>query len=148
MNTLQDLRQELQKIARQIKDIQRAAHCEEYSDLSGLDINTQDGESLFLWDELRGIMDKLDRARGDIEYLSLPIAETGNLHRNNRDRYELPSGYEFTSGSVIEILLSDDLHDVPYWSAGAIEYNGHDYYFTGARDLPLNGAKARRRGRE
>lgn len=148
MNTLQDLRQELQKVARQIEDIQSAAHYDEYGDLSGLDVNTQDSESLFLWDELRGIMDRLDRARGDIEYLALPIAETGRLRRNSRDRYELPSGYEFTSGSGIEVLLSDDWHDVPYWSAGRIEHNGTDYYFTGARDLPLNGAKARRRGRE
>ena len=61
MNTLQDLRQELQKVARQIEDIQSAAHYDEYGDLSGLDVNTQDGESLFLWDELRGIMDRLDR---------------------------------------------------------------------------------------
>lgn len=148
METLQDLLQELQKVTRQIESIQSAAHYREYGDLSGLDVNTQDGESLFLWDELRGIMDKLDRVRGDIEYLALPIAETGRLRRNSRDRYELPSGYEFTSGNGIEVLLSDDWHDVPYWSSGAIEHNGNDYYFTGARDMPLDGATVRRRGRK
>ena len=44
-----------------------------YDDLSGLEINYEDGEQLFLLDELRGVMEKLADVEDCIRYIAQPV---------------------------------------------------------------------------
>ena len=151
MKTLNDLLDEIKRISRDIRNIQKACGYDDCDDLSRLDIPKGDPESLFLWDELRGVMDKLADAQAAVEYLSSPVQTEGVLRKAKNGRYRLKD-VEFSCGMPIEILVDDDRHaqdidgdyrNVPYWSSGRIEHNGEDYYFTGAKAMPLKGAKAR-----
>ena len=145
MKTLDELLKELKGIGREIRNVQRACGYDDCSDLSRLEIPMQDADGLFLWEELRGVMDKLADVRTAVEYLSLPVQIEGVLRMGKNDRYCL-KGTELPCGSSLEILVKDDYHDVPYWCAGRIEHNGERYYFTGAKKMSLKGAKARIRG--
>ena len=145
MKTLNELLNEVKRLGREIRNVQRACGYDNYSDLSGLDIPMQDAEGLFLWDEMRYVMDKLADAQSAIAYLSLPVQVEGVLRMGRNGRLCL-KGTELPCGSPIEVLVTnDDCRDNPYWCAGRIEHDG-DYYFTGARKMPLKGAKARIRG--
>ena len=143
MKTLDELLKELKGIGREIRNVQRACGYDDCSDLSRLDIPMQDADGLFLWDELRGVMDKLADVRATVEYLSLPVQVEGVLRMGKNGRYCL-KGTELPCGSPVEILVTDDdCRDVPYWRPGRIEHNGERYYFTGAKKMSLKGAKAR-----
>lgn len=141
MKTLEELLSELKRLGRDIRNIQRACGYDDCSDLSCLDIPTQDAEGLFLWDELQGIMDSLADAQAKIDYLSRPIRAEGVLRMGKNERYCL-KGTELLCGSHVEILVEDNCHDVPYWCFGRLEHD-NGYYFTGARKMRLQGAKAR-----
>lgn len=144
--TQAELWKDVRKIADAIAAIERASKYEKNNDLSGLAPIADNPEARFLQVELTNIMDKLDRVRSEVDYLSHPIIEAGILTMNEMGRYELPSGYTFTSGIAIEVLLNDEETNEPTWTAGSIEHDGTDYYFTGKRNIPLQGLTARRRG--
>ena len=59
MKDLQTLLAEATKLNREIGRILKASTFSDYSDLSELDIDTRDGEQIFLRDQLYHIMDKL-----------------------------------------------------------------------------------------
>ena len=59
MKDLQTLLAEATKLNREIERILKASTFSDYSDLSELDIDTRDGEQIFLRDQLYHIMDKL-----------------------------------------------------------------------------------------
>jgi len=52
---------------------------------------------------------------------------------------------ELACGRSVELLYSDDrgVDDTAYWHAGRIDHNGIKYYFTGNRNLELEGMTAR-----
>ena len=141
MKTLEELLSELKRLGRDIRNIQRACGYDDCSDLSCLEIPMQDAEGLFLWNELQGIMNSLADAQAGVDYLSRPVQAEGVLRMGKNDRYCL-KGTELPCGSRVEILVEDDYHDVPYWCLGRLEHDG-GYYFTGARKMRLQGAKAR-----
>ncbi|MCM1027391.1 MAG: DUF5348 domain-containing protein [Roseburia sp.] len=120
---------------------------EDYDDLSGLKINYRDGEQLFLLEELRTVMKNLEEAKDRLSYLARPIQEVSRLHRNESGRYETASGHSYTSGSLIEALVKDGYHEVPYWVRTSLEHNGRDYYLVGYTDVALDGLTVRVRGR-
>ena len=142
MKTLEELLNELKRINREILNVQRACGYDECSDLSCLDIPTRDANGLFLWTELCSVMNSLADAQAAVDYLSRPVQAEGALRMGKNDRYCL-KGTELPCGSPIEILVKDDYHDVPYWCSGRLEHDGERYYFTGAKQMPLKGAKAR-----
>ena len=142
MKTLEELLSELKRLGRDIRNIQRACGYDDCSDLSCLDIPMQDAEGLFLWNELQGIMNSLADAQAKIDYLSRPVCAEGVLRMGKNERYCL-KGTELPCGSPVEILVEDDYHDVPYWCSGRLEHDDDGYYFTGARKMRLQGAKAR-----
>lgn len=115
----------------------------DYNDLSGLKINCQDSNELFLWKQTQSIMSKLLEVDNNITYLSAPIQEVGRLHKNASGRYETETGYEYSCGITIEALVEDDWHDVPYWVQTRIEASNGQYYLVGFRDVPLDGLQVR-----
>lgn len=106
---------EAQKLNGSIRSLLRFSTYEDYDDLSGLHIDYEDGQQLFLQSELREIMEKLSDVTGRITYLSRPVKETSCLHKNMSGRYETKNGHEYTCGSGIEVLIKDDYQEVPYW---------------------------------
>ena len=142
IHTFPELLKELKKISRELEKVEETCGYGDYGDLSGLDFSPQDPDDLFLRDELYGVMRGFADARDIVERLSRPVREQGVLRKGRNGRYRL-NDVEFTCGSPIEILVDDDYHDVPYWCSGRIEHDNGDYYFTGAKNMPLKGAKAR-----
>ncbi len=132
-------------LAPEIDSLFRASTFDLYSDLCSLPINEQDSDELFLLDELQRIMRWLEEAKNRIDYLKRPIKETSHLHKNASGRYETSSGYEYTSGTVIEVLAGDKYHETPYWMRSRVEHNGREYYLVGLEDICMDGLPVRRR---
>ena len=93
---------ESQKLNGNIRSLLRLSTYEDYDDLSGLSIDYEDGQQLFLQSELREVMEKLSDVADRIAYLSRPVMETSRLHKNRSGRYETKGGHYYTSGSGIE----------------------------------------------
>lgn len=115
----------------------------DYDDLSGLHYDYEDGEQLFLADELKFIMDKLADVHDRISYMTRRIKEVSKLHKNTEGRYETKHGHYYTSGCRIEALVTDDYHEVPYWTRTRVEHDGTDYYLVGYRNIKLKGLTVR-----
>lgn len=131
-----DLRPEIDRLLRN-------SSYHQFDDLSGLEIDYDDSEQLFLLDELRGIMEKMADVEYAIRYLSQPVLETGRLRKNASGRYETKSGHYYCCGSPIEALISDDHYDVPYWVLTSVEHDGVDYYLVGHRETSMSGLVVR-----
>ena len=114
-----------------------------FDDLSGLEINYEDAEELLLLDELRGIMEKLADVEDAIRYLSYPVQEVGQLHKNASGRHETASGHYYCCGSPIEALVTDDRYPAAYWVRTSVEHDGRDYYLVGHRDVSMAGLMVR-----
>jgi len=114
-----------------------------FTDLSGLEIDYTDGEQLFLWDELRVIADRLEDIRERIAYQSLPIVEESCLRKGVNGKYRTAKGHYYDCRSMIEALVTDDYHNVPYWTRTVVEHNDEGYYLVGYRDLPMKGLRVR-----
>lgn len=127
----------------QIDSLLRLSTYKQYDDLSGLEINCEDAEQVFLLDELRVVMDKLADAKDKISYLTRPIKETSRLHKNESGKYETRCGHYYSCGYGIEALVSDDYREVPYWSRTRVEHADGDYYLVGHRGVPLDGLTVR-----
>ena len=150
--TIKDVLCEITKLNGTIKQTLDYTDYSNSDDLSSIDIDRSDAEQLFLSAESRTILDLLAHVSHSIDYLNRPIKETGVLHKNSNDRYEL-NGRELTSGCKIEYLTTDDYHcshnaageliSVPYWASGTIEHNGRNYYITGDSKKELEGLKVR-----
>ena len=143
MATLENVLCKAMELNRNIRSLLRLSTHKEYDDLSGLEINYEDAEQLFLLDELRIVMDKLADVENIIDRMSRPIAETSRLFQNESGRYETRSGHYYTSGSGIEALVSDDCREVPYWTRTRVEHDGKDYYLVGHRGISLDGLTVR-----
>lgn len=130
----------------EIESLFRVSTFDAYGDLSGLHINEEDSNELFLINELQRIMCKLEEAKNRIVYLKRPVKETGSLHKNINGRYETASGHVYTSGDIIEVLLlGDSFHETPYWVRTSVEHNGRDYYLVNYKDIGMEGLAVRRR---
>lgn len=151
--TVKEIMSELSDLNISIQKVLYHAEFENYEDLSGLDINRSDADELYLLDELRGILDKLDDVSHNLKYLERPVKSEGVLHKKLNGRYEF-NGMELSSGYPLEYLATDDRHMrydendeyviTPYWSYGRIEHDGNDYYITGAdKGTKLEGLRVR-----
>lgn len=134
---------EVQKLNWSIRSVLKLSTYEDYDDLSGLHIDYEDGQQLFLQSELREIMEKLSDVENRIAYLSRPVKETSRLHKNRSGRYETKNGHYYTSGSGIEALIKDDYQEVPYWVWTRVEHDGKDYYLVGHKNIRLDGLTVR-----
>ena len=113
------------------------------NDLSGLDIDFSDGEQLLLLDELRHITDKLADVQEYIPYLTRPIMKVSRLRKGTAGKYRTAKGRYYDCCSSIEALVTDEYHNVPYWTRTTVEHNGEDYYLIGYKGLPMEGLRVR-----
>ena len=143
MATINDIIIQASELQLGISRLLRNSTYPRYDDLSGLEINYEDGEQLFLLDELHGIMEKLADVEDCIRYIVQPVLKTERLRKNALGRYETGSGYYYCCGSSIEALVTDDRYDVPYWVRTSVEHDGTDYYLVGHRDVCMEGLTVR-----
>ena len=144
MANLQQVFTEAVKLNRQITQFLKFSTYTDYDDMSGLDgIDRTDGEQLLLWEELRLITDKLADAQERIAYLTRPIVETSRLRKGIGGKYQTAKGRVYDCSCSIEALVTDEYHDVPYWTRTVVEHNGEDYYLVGYKDLSMKGLTVR-----
>ena len=143
MTNLNDILAKTTEMKWQIDSLLKLSTYNDYDDLSGLSIDYDNPEELFLMDELREIMNQLMNVRDKIKYLSYPIKETSCLYRNISNQYETRQGHCYTCGSGIEAFVSDNRHDSPYWVRTRVEHDGCDYYLVGHKGIDMNGLTVR-----
>lgn len=143
MADLQMALSEAVKLNRSIAQFLKFSTYTNYDDLSGLDIDFQDGEQLLLLDELRRITDKLADVQEYISYLSRPVTEVSSLRKGPAGKYRTAKGHLYDCRSSIEALVTDEYHDVPYWTRTTVEHNGEDYYLVGYKNIPMKGLRVR-----
>lgn len=145
MNDLEKLLSSMRSLSYEIGGLLKQSTYTEYDDLSGLEINYDDADQLFLLDELKEVMEKLDDVKMDIDYLNGPIKHIGTLEKNENCRYEA-GNREYTSGSGIEVLIYDDWREKDCLVKTSVEHNGNDYYLVGYKNVSMNGLMVRVRG--
>lgn len=143
MADLQTVLSEAVKLNRSISQFLKFSTYPDYDDLSGLDIDRTDGEELLLLEELRRITDKLADVQEYISYLTRPITEVSTLRKGTSGKYRTAKGHFYDCRSTIEVLVTDEYHEVPYWTRTVVEHNGEDYYLVGYKDLPMKGLRVR-----
>lgn len=143
MADLQAALAEAVKLNQHITQFLKFSTYPEYNDLSGLDIDFHDGEQILIWDELRRITERLADVQEYISYLTRPVAEESRLSKGTAGKYRTAKGHYYDCTSVIEALVSDEYHDVPYWTITSVEHNGKDYYLVGHKDIPMKGLRVR-----
>lgn len=135
--------EEAQKLKWGIESLLKLSTFERNGDLSGLHIDYEDGEQLFLTEELREIMEKLSEVDWRLKYLSRPVREVSRLHKNRSGRYETSNGHYYTSGQGIEALVPEGYPEVKCWVWTRVEHNGKDYYLVGHNDVCMDGLTVR-----
>ncbi|MEN0661423.1 MAG: DUF5348 domain-containing protein [Caldibacillus thermoamylovorans] len=137
--TINEATEEMQKLNNEIKRLLKSFGGYEGEQLAYNPDNLDDD---FIRSQYLSILYKLNDIQRRIEYLSMPVTEQGIIKHNSLGRYELPSGFYFTSGSVCEILKED--HDDKYWVYTSIEHNGEDYYATAlGKNVSIDGKTVR-----
>ena len=127
MADLQAALSEAVKLNRSISQFLKFSTYTEYDDLIGLDIDFADGEQRLLWGELPRITDELADVQEYISYLTRPIMEVSRLRKGIAGKYRTAKGHYYDCCSSIEALVTDEYHDVPYWTRSVVEHNGTDY---------------------
>ena len=143
MADLQMALSEAVKLNRSITQFLKFSTYTDYDDLSGLDIDFADGEQLLLLDELRRITDQLADVQEYISYLTRPVTEVSRLRKGTAGKYRTAKGHFYDCHSSIEALVTDDYHEVPYWTRTVVEHNGEDYYLVGHKGLSMKGRTVR-----
>ena len=143
MADLQMALSEAVKLNRSISQFLKFSTYTDYDDLSGLDIDRTDSEQLLLWEEIRRITDRLADVQECISYLTRPITEGSILRKGTAGKYRTAKGHYYDCHSNIEALVTDEYHEVPYWTRTIVEHNGEDYYLVGYKNLPMNGLRVR-----
>jgi len=131
------------ELNRSIEQFLKFSTYDKYDDLSGLEMDRNDGEQLFLREELWGIASKLADVRALIKYQSRPIVEESCLRKGLAGKYRTAKGHYYDCRSVIEALVEDDYHNVPYWTRTVVDHNGKDFYLVGYEHVPMKGLRVR-----
>ena len=149
---INDMIKEFYQLNASIKNVLADTRYKDLGDLSGISLDYENADQLFLLDEAYTILSQLQDIAADIDYLRKPVVHQGTLHRNSSGRYEIDD-LELTSGYIVEYLDHDDFHatfnekgeyiNVPYWRKGRIEHNGTDYYIVENNKLLLENLQVR-----
>lgn len=110
--------------------------------LENIDCDRNDPDDIQRWNELTNASKLLLKAVDDLNYLHHPIAGTSRLHLNTSGRYE-DDFCEYTSGSGIEFLLTDNCSTL-CWVHSRIENDDNgNYYIVGYKWLDIEGLETR-----
>lgn len=119
----------------------QSGYCDNQT-LENIDCDRNDPDDIQRWNELMNASKLLLKAVDGLNYLHRPIAGTSRLHLNTSGRYE-DDFCEYTSGSGIEFLLTDN-GSTPCWVHSRIENDDNgNYYIVGYKWLDIEGLKTR-----
>lgn len=119
----------------------QSGYCDNQT-LENIDCDRNDPDDIQRWNELMNASKLLLKAVDSLNYLHRPIAGTSRLHLNTSGRYE-DDFCEYTSGSGIEFLLTDN-GSTPYWVHSRIESDDDgNYYIIGYKRLDMEGLETR-----
>lgn len=119
----------------------QSGYCDNQT-LENIDCDRNDPDDIQRWNELTNASKLLLKAVDDLNYLHHPIAGTSRLHLNTSGRYE-DDFCEYTSGSGIEFLLTDN-GSTPRWVHSRIESDDEaNYYIVGYKWLDMEGLETR-----
>lgn len=141
---IKDLYMQLLSLNSDIKKLIKESEFDEYDDLSGVEIDNDNINERFVREQLRAVMQSLQDASGDLNYLNKDIIDEYTVHKNSGGRYEA-GGREYTCGSVIEFCYYDDFDERYRWDVSSVEHDGEDYYIVRHKNIQLEGLKVRRR---
>lgn len=122
-----------------LKDLKKLENDMKYitKDLKGIDdswtdhFNSEDPNDIYLRHTVAEIEDKLSKVRRVIQGIYAPVVAEGRLIKNSSGRYEIEgTGYYFTSGSTVEVLVTRWKGDPQEWVKSSVEHDGTDYYLT------------------
>ena len=101
-------------------------------------------ETLYVQEQLESFCRELEEAYYQLKRLNADVMITGKLRRGDNGRYWLENE-ELACGRSVELLYVDkhSIYDIESWHAGRIDHNGTRYFFTGNRNLELEGIPAR-----
>ncbi|MBO4389596.1 MAG: DUF5348 domain-containing protein [Lachnospiraceae bacterium] len=101
-------------------------------------------ETLYVQEQLEKYCHELEEAFYQAKRLSAKVMVTGKIRRGENGRFWLENE-ELAVGRSIELLYDDgrNVEPIESWHAGHIAHNGARYYFTGNRNIELEGAYAR-----
>lgn len=110
--------------------------------LENIDCDRDNPDNVQRWNEFTNASKLLLKAVDNLSYLHRPIAGTSRLHLNTNGRYE-DDFCEYTSGSGIEFLLTDNC-STPCWVHSRIESDDEaNYYIVGYKWLDMEGLETR-----
>lgn len=119
----------------------QSGYCDNQT-LENIDCDRNDPDDIQRWNELMNASKLLLKAVDGLNYLHRPIAGTSRLHLNTSGRYE-DDFCEYTSGSGIEFLLTDN-GSTPCWVHSRIESDDEaNYYIVGYKWLDMEGLETR-----
>lgn len=119
----------------------QSGYCDNQT-LENIDCDRNDPDDIQRWNELTNASKLLLKAVDDLNYLHHQIAGTSRLPLNTSGRYE-DDFCEYTSGSGIEFLLTDN-GSTPYWVHSRIESDDDgNYYIIGYKRLDMEGLETR-----
>lgn len=101
-------------------------------------------ETLYAQEQLEHFCHELEEAYYQAKRLNADVMIRGKLRKGENGRFWLENE-ELACGRSVELLYKDNhgMYDIESWHAGRIDHNGNKYYFTGNRNLELEGATAR-----
>lgn len=114
--------------------------------LENIGCDRDDPDDVQRWNEFTNASKLLSKVIDGLNYLHRPIAGTSRLRLNTSGRYE-DDFYEYTSGSGVEFLLTDNC-STPCWVHSRIESDDEaNYYIVGYKWLNMEGLETRVRQR-
>jgi len=101
-------------------------------------------ETLYVHEQLERFCHELEEAFYQVKRLNADVVISGKIRRGENGRYWL-GNEELACGRSVEILYKEEIgvDNIEYWHAGRIAHNGSKYYFTGNRNLELEGLQGR-----
>lgn len=150
--TLKDLTCELQQLREQAKTILDRTQFREYDDLSGVEHNRTDGETLFLVREYKGVLSGLSEMEYSLNYLARPVKFTDTLILDELGRYCTKDKHiTYTCGNGIEFEYQEKVYssekgiweNIATWRTSRIEHNGERYYIVGYPAVEIDGLRVR-----
>ena len=101
-------------------------------------------ETLYVREQLEHFCHELEEAYYQAKRLNAQVIVYGKLRKGENGRFWLDNE-ELACGRSIEILYKEEnsVEKIEFWHAGHIAHNGYRYYFTGNRNIELEGATAR-----
>lgn len=123
----------------------QSGYCDNQT-LENIDCDRNNPDDIQRWNELANASKLLSKVIDGLNYLRRPIAGTSRLRLNTSGRYE-DDFYEYTSGSGVEFLLTDNC-STPCWVHSRIESDDEaNYYIVGYKWLNMEGLETRVRQR-